>query len=75
MAQLGARFHGMEEVKGSNPFRSTKTFSILSVLGPQKSSPSDFKLHLMPLLSGYKLNQLLRKCPQIFLGVFVLKGL
>ncbi len=25
MAQLGARFHGMEEVKGSNPFRSTKT--------------------------------------------------
>src|SRR5207248_8628214 len=23
---LGARFHGMEEVKGSNPFRSTKTF-------------------------------------------------
>ena len=57
MAQLGARFHGMEEVKGSNPFRSTKTFSILSVLGPQKSSPSDFKLHLMPLLSGYKLNR------------------
>ena len=27
MAQLGARFHGMEEVKGSNPFRSTKLFS------------------------------------------------
>ncbi len=25
MAQLGARFHGMEEVKGSNPFRSTKS--------------------------------------------------
>jgi hypothetical protein len=25
VAQLGARFHGMEEVKGSNPFRSTKT--------------------------------------------------
>ncbi len=24
VAQLGARFHGMEEVKGSNPFRSTK---------------------------------------------------
>ena len=23
MAQLGARFHGMEEVNGSNPFRST----------------------------------------------------
>lgn len=25
VAQLGARFHGMEEVKGSNPFRSTKS--------------------------------------------------
>jgi hypothetical protein len=24
VAQLGARFHGMEEVKGSNPFRSTR---------------------------------------------------
>ena len=24
MAQLGARFHGMEEVDGSNPSRSTK---------------------------------------------------
>ena len=28
VAQLGARFHGMEEVKGSNPFRSTKIFFI-----------------------------------------------
>ena len=26
MAQLGARFHGMEEVDGSNPSRSTKVF-------------------------------------------------
>jgi hypothetical protein len=26
VAQLGARFHGMEEVDGSNPSRSTKTF-------------------------------------------------
>jgi hypothetical protein len=24
---LGARFHGMEEVVGSNPTRSTKSFS------------------------------------------------
>ena len=31
MAQLGARFHGMEEVNGSNPFRSTKTFQRLTV--------------------------------------------
>jgi hypothetical protein len=29
VAQLGARFHGMEEVKGSNPFRSTKEFKYL----------------------------------------------
>ncbi len=28
VAQLGARFHGMEEVKGSNPFRSTKPFKV-----------------------------------------------
>jgi hypothetical protein len=26
VAQLGARFHGMEEVVGSNPTRSTKFF-------------------------------------------------
>lgn len=26
VAQLGARFHGMEEVEGSNPSRSTKPF-------------------------------------------------
>ena len=26
VAQLGARFHGMEEVDGSNPSRSTKHF-------------------------------------------------
>ena len=26
VAQLGARFHGMEEVKGSNPFRSTNNY-------------------------------------------------
>ena len=29
MAQLGARFHGMEEVDGSNPSRSTKLFKQL----------------------------------------------
>ncbi len=28
VAQLGARFHGMEEVKGSNPFRSTNSFRL-----------------------------------------------
>src|SRR5215510_7047775 len=30
VAQLGARFHGMEEVDGSNPSRSTKSFHILA---------------------------------------------
>ena len=29
MAQLGARFHGMEEVVGSIPTRSTKSFNLL----------------------------------------------
>ena len=29
VAQLGARFHGMEEVDGSNPSRSTKVFTYL----------------------------------------------
>ena len=30
MAQLGARFHGMEEVVGSNPTRSTNYLAPLS---------------------------------------------
>src|ERR1035437_10104241 len=33
VAQLGARFHGMEDVDGSNPSRSTKTFHRLSTTG------------------------------------------
>ncbi len=28
VAQLGARFHGMEEVEGSNPSRSTNPFNL-----------------------------------------------
>lgn len=32
VAQLGARFHGMEKVEGSNPSRSTKMF-LCSELG------------------------------------------
>ncbi len=31
MAQLGARFHGMEEVDGSNPSRSTNSFLALAL--------------------------------------------
>ena len=30
VAQLGARFHGMEEVVGSNPTRSTKFLNYLN---------------------------------------------
>ncbi len=30
MAQLGARFHGMEEVEGSSPSRSTNLFNDLA---------------------------------------------
>jgi hypothetical protein len=30
VAQLGARFHGMEEVTGSIPVRSTKSFQAFS---------------------------------------------
>ena len=32
MAQLGARFHGMEEVEGSSPSRSTNFFNKLERL-------------------------------------------
>src|SRR3954451_8711455 len=35
VAQLGARFHGMEEVDGSNPSRSTKPFKHLPSLTSQ----------------------------------------
>ncbi len=37
VAQLGARFHGMEEVKGSNPFRSTKSHAIVRRAAPNKA--------------------------------------
>ena len=39
MAQLGARFHGMEEVIGSIPIRSTKTSSLESET--YRADPSD----------------------------------
>jgi hypothetical protein len=42
VAQLGARFHGMEEVKGSNPFRSTKVFKHI------QPSPSEFPFSRSP---------------------------
>ena len=39
VAQLGARFHGMEEVIGSNPIRSTKLFKRLRASARQTSRP------------------------------------
>ena len=38
MAQLGARLHGMEEVEGSNPFRSTN-FTLARALHRDPASP------------------------------------
>ena len=49
VAQLGARFHGMEEVKGSNPFRSTK-FSGFSTQGATFQSQFLFQRVSKPLL-------------------------
>ena len=37
VAQLGARFHGMEEVVSSNLTRSTKTFQTLTANHPNPS--------------------------------------
>ena len=37
----------MEEVQGSNPCRSTKTFNSLTVLFPPKTSAAESKTHLM----------------------------
>ena len=39
VAQLGARFHGMEEVDGSNPSRSTTTFQTLTPSKPYRLTP------------------------------------
>jgi hypothetical protein len=38
VAQLGARFHGMEEVVGSNPTRSTKSHNYLGGRSPHNSA-------------------------------------
>ena len=46
VAQLGARFHGMEEVVSSNLTRSTKTFQRLSVSPPARTSFPESKSHL-----------------------------
>ena len=43
VAQLGARFHGMEEVDGSNPSRSTKTSH--RPVPPSLKNLGDWKIH------------------------------
>jgi hypothetical protein len=48
VAQLGARFHGMEEVDGSNPSRSTTTFQTLTVLQPAKHVITGVQLESKP---------------------------
>ena len=42
VAQLGARFHGMEEVVGSIPTRSTKSSRKIEVLGRLLAGPGYF---------------------------------
>jgi hypothetical protein len=42
VAQLGARFHGMEEVVGSIPTRSTKIFDVLVDSARRDSLPLSF---------------------------------
>ena len=44
VAQLGARFHGMEEVNGSNPFRSTKPIPHTSNNAPPGRRVRNFPL-------------------------------
>ena len=45
MAQLGARFHGMEEVVSSNLTRSTKTFQTLTANTQLEERPPESKRH------------------------------
>ena len=51
MAQLGARFHGMEEVDGSNPSRSTKIPQTVTVLRPAKNVATGVQLESKPPIS------------------------
>jgi hypothetical protein len=44
VAQLGARFHGMEEVVSSNLTRSTKRFQTLTVFLPAENVLPESKL-------------------------------
>ena len=48
VAQLGARFHGMEEVQGSNPCRSTKSFHLFTASVALASVPITFHFVSVP---------------------------
>jgi hypothetical protein len=59
VAQLGARFHGMEEVKGSNPFRSTKSLQTLTVPFPANYARAGVQLESeIPFTPGCSVNLL-----------------
>ena len=47
VAQLGARFHGMEEVDGSNPSRSTKGFKHLPLVSERLQTPSSLGVSMI----------------------------
>jgi hypothetical protein len=50
VAQLGARFHGMEEVVGSIPTRSTKSLSWLLCTSCKAKVPEDSKSVVLKML-------------------------
>ena len=49
VAQLGARFHGMEEVTGSIPVRSTNHLIMALDLAPISNGPHIFEGRFTPL--------------------------
>ncbi len=67
VAQLGARFHGMEEVVSSNLTRSTKTFQRVSGLWPSQYCP--LESNSSPNLdAGLRHPQISRKSDSDFMG-------
>jgi len=53
VAQLGARFHGMEEVDGSNPSRSTKPQNLI-LRDPERVRRQDFTFR--KAMSGFSID-------------------
>jgi hydroxyacyl-ACP dehydratase HTD2-like protein with hotdog domain len=56
VAQLGARFHGMEEVVSSNLTRSTKTFQTVTVPQPAENVVAGVQLESKPTFSAWAAN-------------------